>query len=268
MPVFTKNNVSKIARKQDALEEGGVENIGLVLDWDRTCTPKEDPTSHRLAFLSKKVPIHIRAKEKELQEFYEQQLKQTNCHNLQRNIFREWNNESFKLLASCNLTVNDLYEAAKQANAKLREEIRKIITWAQYKHIPITIFSGGFTNTIEVVLVKEGIYREDIVIVANKMEEKDGRLSNPIPTQEVMPSDKVCSFRRDCEPNSHKRKNIILIGDSQQDHTMASDETHSNVFRHRILFKERDMANTSDTLNYDLTWYEDELQGLVNYIVS
>lgn len=147
----------------------------------------------------------------------------------------EWWEKHIQLLTQHSLRKEDVWKAANHPKLMLRDGVTGIFTFAKQNDIPIIIFSasGIGTDSIFFFLEKHGLANENLFIVSNKLEYKDGVItgvSHPL-IHALNKNESTLKYFPDTQKALLGRKSVLLFGDSPHDADMVEDKNHELVVR-------------------------------------
>jgi cytosolic 5'-nucleotidase 3 len=233
--------VSSYSNKKDTIIKNGFTNLHLVLDFDRTMTSFFGPRGRKGATChgiveSRRSP-ELKARAESLNAiFYPIEVDPTRSLESKLPWMRSWYALVNEILIESGITKFDIIEDVKQANCSLRKGIVDILDWAKEKSVPVTIFSAGLGDVISEVLEQQWLkpLPKNIKIISNMMifDKVDGKLvgfSDPL----IHMFNKTMKFHENNEDFKElsSRKNIILLGDSTADISMADGLDADTVLR-------------------------------------
>lgn len=170
---------------------------------------------------------------REIQEVYDK-------YEMDRLIARDYNEiddvnskkikSFFEIYRKYNITSKTIEEVMTNSNIEIRKEMIDFFKYLYKYKIPIIIISAGMCKCIEILLKNNGIYYDNITIVANNVEfDEKGEISN-VPDEIINPvnKDKIVSSKEIKEKIKDKDY-ILLFGDVSGDIKMMGDADKNKV---------------------------------------
>jgi 5'-nucleotidase len=233
--------VSSYSDKRDTIIKNGVTNLHLILDFDRTMTSFYGPRGGKGAtchgIVESRRSLELKARAESLNAiFYPIEVDPTRSQESKLPWMRSWYALVNEILIESGITKFDIIEDVKQSNCSLRKGIVDILDWANKKSVPVTIFSAGLGDVISEVLEQQWLkpLPRNFKIISNMMifDKVDGKLvgfSDPL----IHMFNKTMKFHKNNEDFKElsSRKNIILLGDSTADISMADGLDADTVLR-------------------------------------
>jgi 5'-nucleotidase len=259
--------------KREKVIKGGSANLHIVLDFDRTMTTYFGPNGGRGATCHGIVEARRSKTLKERADalnaiFYPIEIDPKRSQESKLPWMRAWYALVNEILIESGLKKSDIIEDVKQANCSLRKGITEILEWAQEKSVPITIFSAGLGDVIVAVL--EQHWRRplpsNLKIISNMMtfDENDGCLNGFSDNLIHMFNKSMIFHKHDPAFNElSSRKNVLLLGDSTADVTMADGLDADTILR--VGFLNDNIKNLAETYMslYDVVLTNDSSATLV-----
>jgi 5'-nucleotidase len=222
-------------------KEDGTEKLHVICDFDRTLTysfsyGKKTPSI--IAILRDKkylAPGYAEKAQALFDKYHPIEIDQNIPLEEKKEEMADWWNEHNKLLIESGLSRNDIEKVVETENINLRKGVREFLDLLLKNNIPLIIFSvSGIGDAIPLYIEKEYESYDNIYYITNTFNwDKEGKATSanePI----------IHSFNKDesALPKEHdayeivkERRNIIVIGDSLGDITMAQGFNHNNIIK-------------------------------------
>jgi 5'-nucleotidase len=221
--------------------EEGLENLQVVLDFDRTITgPKSTGESAppMIAFLRNSDMLGEKYREAAQTNFeYYRPLELSGelSHEEKSRSMHEWWSKHLQLLVDFGLTRDKIAQIANSPDLICRNGVVDFMKFCEANYIPVIVFSAGIlgSESIKLFLERYGAYSTNVKIITNELVfNEDGKVTGfrePIihsenKSEEVFEVEGVV-----------QRKNTILAGDGLGDVKMVLDKPGSLVYRYAVL---------------------------------
>lgn len=202
-------------------------NYFVITDLDRTLTTAEsEPTMGVIPqylggeCLEKRTKIYNHYRPLELDYTMEVTEKQE--------IMKQWANESFTLLAKY-ITEERIKKALINANLYLRPGAKEFLQEMNEKNIPVIIMSSGIGNIVEAFLEKENCLFNNVKIVSNFFEFKDGKTTIDMSKIMATSNKEYSRIPEDIRNELNEKENALLFGDLVEDIKMVDKEKIENT---------------------------------------
>ena len=197
-------------------------NYFVITDFDRTLTTAEsEPTMGIIPqylggeCLEKRTKIYEQYRPLELDYTIEQKEKQK--------IMKEWAKESFTLLSKY-ITKEGIEKSLINANLYLRDGAKEFLKEMNSKNIPVIIMSSGIGNIVKAFLEKEKCMFNNIEIVSNFFEFKDGKTSIDINNIMATSNKEYCRIPINIRNKLEEKEKALIFGDLIEDIKMINKE--------------------------------------------
>ncbi len=202
-------------------------NYFVITDFDRTLTTAEsEPTMGVIPqylggeCFEKRTKIYNHYRPLELDYTIEQTKKQE--------IMKQWANESFTLLSKY-ITEEGIENAIMNANLHLRPGAKDFLQEMNGKNIPVIIMSSGIGNIVEAFLEKENCLFNNVKIVSNFFEFKDGKTTIDMSKIMATSNKEYSRIPEDIRNKLNEKENALLFGDLVEDIKMVDKEKIENT---------------------------------------
>ena len=262
---------SSYSNKKDKLVKDGCANLHLIFDFDRTMTSYIGPRGGRGATCHGIVEAR---RSKELKDradalnsiFYPIEIDLKRSQESKLPWMRAWYSLVNEILIESGLTRADIEEDVKLANCSLRKGMIEILEWARERSVPVTIFSAGIGDVIIAVLQQQwrNPLPSKIKIISNMMTfDTSGALRGFSPLIHMFNKSMIFHKHDSAFSELATRKNVLLLGDSTADVTMADGLDATTILRIGFLNDNvNNLANTYMSL-YDVVLTHDSTAMIV-----
>ena len=212
---------------QEKINNFKKENFYIITDFDRTLTTKESEPS--IGIVPKYLGGECLEERMKIFNYYRPlELDYTLDVMEKQKIMKEWANKSFTLVAKY-ITEDNINKALENANMHFRKGVKEFLIKMNTMNIPVIIMSSGVGNIVKAFLEKEECLFNNIKIVSNFYEFKDGEtyidLKNIMATVNKEYKRIPENIRKDIE----QKENGLIFGDLIEDIKMANEEKLSNT---------------------------------------
>jgi len=236
--IVNKNNLEKTI---EAIKQSGPNKFHVLADFDRTLTRafvngKYIPSLMSILRDEGYLTPEYSTKANELFEHY---------HPIETNpllpsaekkqAMHEWYCKHFELLITSKLNKIDLAKAITSENLQLREGAKDFFAFLKTKQIPLVIMSasGAGMEMISQFLQTNNCWSENIHVISNELKWDANGYAIDVKEPIIHSHNKHETFIKDF-PFFDKfvnRKNVLLIGDNQEDVGMIEGFEYSNLVK-------------------------------------
>jgi cytosolic 5'-nucleotidase 3 len=236
------SNKERFGETEKRFREGGLGNVHVLADFDRTLTRAyadgvEVPSVISILRDGHYLTSDYAAKAHELYDKYSPLEKDPGLSQENRKrLMEEWWTKHFALLIQSGLKKEDIAKAVKSGKIKFREGFSELADFLQSNNIPLVILSssGLGKESILLKLKEEGIAGENIHVISNAFEwDTEGRavatrkpIIHSANKDETLLKDYPAIFEA-----VKNRKNVILLGDSLDDLGMVEGFAYDNLLK-------------------------------------
>jgi len=274
--IANSEELEKIKKK---FQEGGVKNLHILSDFERTLT---------YAFVEgEKVPSLIsvlRSSEDYLGENYirKAQALFDKYHPIEINpkipidekkkAMEEWWMTHFNLLIKSGLNKRHLEKVVESGKIKLRKGAKEFSDLLHRYEIPLVIMSasglGG--DVISMFLEKEKKLYPNVYIISNsfKWDEKGRAIGVKKPIIHSMNKDETVIKNFPFYKKLMKRKNVILLGDNLEDIGMIEGFDYDNLIRIGFLNENIEINLSEYKKTYDILILHDSSLNFINALLK
>lgn len=265
-----------LKRKLDLFKNGGLENIHVVADFDRTLTKSlyngrktpslialireggylsDDYTQKAFALFDEYHPVEMDTR---LPLEYRYQK------------MEEWWKKHMELLVESGVTREVIDDIVSKHSGILREGTLKFLNALNTKNIPLLIFSAGIGNIIEAILKENGCMYDNIHIIANFFFfDVNGKAIgfNPKLIHTLNKSEVEIQNEAYLEAIRSK-KHVLLLGDSLGDIGMTEGLAYEEIIRIGFLNDEIDKRLLDYSAAFDVLITQDGNLEYVNNLLE
>ncbi|XP_001506646.1 cytosolic 5'-nucleotidase 3A isoform X1 [Ornithorhynchus anatinus] len=234
MPEFQKSSVhiknpTRVEEIICGLIKGGAAKLQIITDFDMTLSRfshngRRCPTCHNVIDNCKLVTDDCRKKLLQLKEkYYAIEIDPDLTIEEKFPYMVEWYTKSHGLLVEQALQKTKLAEIVEESDVMLKEGYENFFDKLNEHSIPVFIFSAGIGDVLEEVIRQAGVYHSNIKVVSNFMDFDDNGILKGFKGELIHVFNKHDGALKRTEyfKNLKDNSNIILLGDSQGDLTMA-----------------------------------------------
>lgn len=239
MIVFKDNILNEVNKWND--------NYYVLTDFDRTITVGNSESSWGVLSKSNMVSEDYVKERKELYDYYHPfEINLDLDYETKNKMMIEWWNKHINLFVKYQLEESVVNDAARNLRVmNFRDGAQEFLKAMYKKNIPVIIISAGIGNFVKEFLVKNDSMYDNIYIIANFIEFKNGiavgvsnNIIHSLNKNEVALPDNIKELIKN-------RENIVLLGDSIDDIKMVSDEKRDRALK--IGFLNENANNNRDT---------------------
>lgn len=219
--------MSYIINKEKVNKFKELNNYFVITDFDRTLTTAEsEPTMGVIPqylggeCLEKRTKIYNHYRPLELDYTMEVTEKQE--------IMKQWANESFTLLSKY-ITEEGIENAIMNANLHLRPGAKEFLNKMNEKDVPVIVMSSGIGNIVKVFLEKENCLFNNVKIVSNFFEFKDGKTTIDMSKIMATSNKEYSRIPEDIRNELKEKEKALLFGDLVEDIKMVDKENLQNT---------------------------------------
>jgi HAD superfamily hydrolase (TIGR01544 family) len=272
------SNPEKFTELKKKFKDGGVENVHVISDFDRTLTYgnldgvktpsiismlrdgnhlSEDYAKRAHELFDKYHPIEV-SDEATLSE--------------KKEAMKEWWDTHNKLLVESGLTKDDLKDIVENGHLQFREGIFYFMDFLDEREIPFVILSAsGAGDAIEMFFEDAGLDYDNIHYITNQFvwDETGRAVGVKEPVIHSMNKDEtVVSEIPSVFEEVRGRRNVILLGDSLSDIDMVAGFEYDNLIKIGFLNDKIDQHRKQYTENFDIVVEGDGDLSFVNELLE
>lgn len=286
IPELTKGSVimrerSRVEDTIYAMQKAGAGSLQVISDFDMTLTRfahkgKRVPTTHNILNNRLLINEDSTKKMKELlNKYYPIEIDASLSPDEKLPYMVEWWTKVHDLLIQQRIRKDMLAHAVRDSSAMLREGYRAFFDCLAEQSVPLLIFSAGVGDVLEELIRQNHVFHPNVHIISNYMDfdhagilqafkgqlihsynKRDGALSHATALREL-----------------HGRPNILLLGDSLGDLSMADGVCEAqNVLTVGFLNDKVEERKESYVRSFDIVLIKDETMDVPNailrYIIS
>lgn len=223
--------VEKVLRN---LSTDGSQHLQVIVDFDRTLSKAylEDGTvcsgSHAVLAKGGRLPTQITDRITGLyNKYYPVEVDPHKSMEEKLPAMVQWWTEAHDILVNSKLNRNVVTESVARSNIALRDRCNDFFSKLEQFKVPCLIFSAGLGDIIEEVIRQQACFHSNVKVVSNYMDfDKEGVICGfKGELIHVFNKNETALSKSDYFELLSHRDNIILIGDSIGDITMANGTT-------------------------------------------
>ncbi|XP_030767267.1 7-methylguanosine phosphate-specific 5'-nucleotidase isoform X2 [Sitophilus oryzae] len=272
--VLTKNHV-KIKnpdRVNDILSnmiKGGVSKVQIVSDFDRTITKQhQDGVPHLSTFaMFSKIPSSannenyqktvsaLRAK------YYPIEIDPHIPHEEKLKLMEEWWELSEKAIRGLKVTPEEIEDICVKTQPSLREGTREFFKDLAQENVPIVVFSAGCGDLVMSILKQFDVYLPNVKIISNFLKYNSEGIIEGFQDKviHVLNKNEYAIKNSDFYHVLEKRDNVIVLGDSLGDASMAEGLDHlKNLLKIGFLYDHIDQYLPLYLDTFDIVLIDDQ----------
>lgn len=222
---------SKLAR----LLSDGPNSLQLIVDFDRTLTTSKSESAYGV--IEENQPDDVRKAARDLYHYYHAIEVDPKRSIAEKTPFMmEWYEKAHELLAHSKISKATMESACKDAPLSFRPEVAEVLRVAKRLDVPVMVFSAGIANVIRELfkqLLPADCTGPHLHVVSNQIVwGEDGTIAG-------WEGDLIHMFNKNeshlrgsaLYPELLRRRNVLLVGDSLGDVSMADGLPHENIVR-------------------------------------
>lgn len=226
-------------RKLSSFITGGIENLHIISDFDRTLTNpvvdgKRVPSALALIRMGNYLSENYSKKAEELfKKFHPIEIDKNISPELKNEMMEKWWNSQLSLAIEERMNKKVVKRVVEDNLNILRKKASHLFDISYYHNVPFLIFSAGVGDIIENFLKEKNKYYKSIYVHSNFYKYGFGGLVKGYKSNIIHTFNKKASTFQ----NKHyfskieNKKNVILMGDSIGDVTMAEGIDFSNILK-------------------------------------
>ena len=246
-----------MSNKLEQIKKDGLENLQVVLDFDRTITgPKGrgEAAPPMISFLRNSDMLGNEYKQAAKANFeYYWPIEQSHdlSHTEKCAAMHEWWGKHLQQLVQFGLTKDKISQIANSPDLVCRDGVVEFLQFCEANKIPVIIFSAGIlgSESIKLFLERYSVNFPSIKIITNELVfDNDGKVTGfkePI----------IHSENKSEEVFGHEgvvqKINTILAGDGAGDAKMVLDKDGSTIFRYAVLDNPTQESKDKYLQNFD-----------------
>lgn len=282
IPALSKSTVrigdpQKVDQMLKSIRQAGPNTVQVISDFDMTLTRfafngKRCPTCHNILDNSKLISEDCKEKLADLlNTYYPIEIDSTRSVEDKLPYMVEWWTKAHDLLVQQKIKKDLLAIVVRESDAMLREGYQFFFDHLKEQNIPLLIFSAGIGDVLEEVIRQAQVFHSNVKVFSNYMDfdetgtltafkgelihtynKREGALLNTGHFQEL-----------------HDRHNVLLLGDSIGDLTMADGvENMENLLKIGYLNDKVEERMESYLKSYDVVLVKDETMEVPNAILQ
>ncbi|XP_049419638.1 7-methylguanosine phosphate-specific 5'-nucleotidase-like isoform X1 [Epinephelus fuscoguttatus] len=272
---------SRVEETIYAMQRAGAGSLQVISDFDMTLTRfayngQRVPTTHNILDNRLLIDEDSTKKMRELlNTYYPIEIDASRTAEEKLPLMVEWWTKVHELLIQQRIRKDMLAQAVKESSAMLRDGYKVFFDRLTEQQVPLLIFSAGVGDVLEEVIRQNHVFYPNVRIISNYMDfdqtgvlrafkgqlihtfnKREGALSHAAGLREL-----------------HGRPNVLLLGDSLGDLTMADGVSeHENILTIGFLNDQVEERKESYINSFDIVLVKDETMdipnGILRYITS
>ncbi|KAG8446682.1 hypothetical protein GDO86_014221 [Hymenochirus boettgeri] len=260
-----------------ALQKGREKKLQVISDFDMTLSRfrfngERCPTCHNIVDNSSMISEDCRKKLKDLFNiYYPIEIDPAKTIKEKYPLMVEWWTKAHALLCEQKIRKDKLQQAVKESQAKLRDGFEQFFNSLHRNEVPLFIFSAGIGDILEEIISQAGLFFPNVKVVSNYMDFDDNGVLIGFKGEMIHTFNKDNSVLRDTEyfKQISERSNVILLGDTVGDLTMADGVTSvENILKIGFLNDKVEEQTELFLQSYDIVLIKDETLDIANGILQ
>uniref|UniRef100_A0A8D0HAM5 5'-nucleotidase n=1 Tax=Sphenodon punctatus TaxID=8508 RepID=A0A8D0HAM5_SPHPU len=268
-PECVKERISSLRRE-------GTGKLQVISDFDMTLTRfgfngQRCPTSHNIIDNSRAISEEGRKKLKALlHHYYPIEIDPYRTVEDKLPLMVEWWTKAHSLLSQQKILKSDIAQMVKESEVMLRDGFNTFFDQLQQGNVPLFIFSAGVGNILEEIIRQAQVYHPNVNVVSNYMDFDDDGVLRGFKSPLIHTYNKNNTVLENTEyfQQLSARTNIILLGDSMGDLTMADGVANvHHILKIGFLNDKVEEQRLKYMDAYDIVLEKDETLDVVNGIL-
>jgi len=267
----------EFGKKMKALAEGGLEDLQVLTDFDRTLTKaiingEQVPSIMKLLrsgpYLS---PEYNAAADALAAKYHPIEVNLELPYETRRKAMEEWWTTHFDLLVKSGLNRKHLEQLVSDKKFQFRDGALKAVDYLHKHDVPLVVISSsGIGETIPMLLEKQGRLYDNVHVITNEYnwDKKGNAKSVKGPAIHVMNKDEGALRKNPVFKTIKDRKNVILLGDSIDDLKMIGDFKYDQLLSIGFLDVNTEANRAAYHKAFDVVLEGDESFSYVNEILG
>ena len=203
------------------------DSIYILADFDHTITSKESTTSWGILENISIMPDEYKTERiKLLKQYGPIEIDETISSDKRKTAMNNWWSKHLELFVKYHLSEETIIKEASKPNIMtLRHGAKSFLEKLHQQNIPLIIISAGIGDLIEAFLKSNNCYYDNIHIISNYLDFKDGIAVGVKSTLIHSQNKNEISISPEIKKYISNRSHIILLGDNTGDVNMTSDPT-------------------------------------------
>ena len=226
-------------QKLTSIKNAGPSNLHVIADFDRTLSKaivdgnKVNTTYAIIRNNNYLKPDYANKAHALFDQYHEYEISDSITEDERDSKMIEWWQKHMELLMEDGMNLNVVEDIIQRHSPTMRQGAKEFFRVLYEKQVPLLIFSAGIGNLIEGFLKKEGMFYDNVHIIANFYDfDEEGNLKgyrskivHPFNKSEVQLTN-TPYFKGIAE-----RKNVILLGDLIADLEMTKGIEHDTILK-------------------------------------
>ncbi|XP_034717371.1 7-methylguanosine phosphate-specific 5'-nucleotidase-like isoform X2 [Etheostoma cragini] len=267
---------SRVEETIHAMQRAGAGSLQVISDFDMTLTRfahngKRVPTTHNILDNQLLIDEDCTKKMRDLlNTYYPIEIDASRTTEEKLPLMVEWWTKVHELLIQQRIRKDMLAQAVRESSAMLRDGYKVFFDRLTEQQVPLLIFSAGVGDVLEEVIRQNHVFLPNVHIISNYMDFDQtgvlkafkGQLIHTFNKREGALS-RAAGLRE-----LHGRPNVLLLGDSLGDLTMADGVSEQqNILTIGYLNDQVDERKESYINSFDIVLVKDETMDIPNAIL-
>ncbi|XP_061446677.1 7-methylguanosine phosphate-specific 5'-nucleotidase isoform X1 [Rhineura floridana] len=258
------------------LRRGGAGKLQVISDFDMTLTRfgfngQRCPTSYNIIDNSRVISEEGKKKLKDLLHYYYPiEIDPYRTVEDKLPLMVEWWTKAHNLLSQQKISKSDIAQIVKESDVMLRDHFNILFDKLHQSRVPLFIFSAGVGDVLEEIIRQAGVFYPNVSVVSNYMDFDDSGVLQGFKGPLIHTYNKNNSVLKNTEyfQQLHTRTNILLLGDSMGDLSMADGVADvDNILRVGFLNDRVEDQRGKYIEAYDIVLEKDETLDVANGIL-
>ncbi|XP_050183497.1 7-methylguanosine phosphate-specific 5'-nucleotidase [Myiozetetes cayanensis] len=240
------------------------------------CNGRRCPTSYNILDTSRVVSEDGRKKLKDLLHYYYPiEIDPNRTQEEKCPLMIEWWTRAHELLVEQKIRKDDIAQIVRESEAMLRDGFKEFFDRLHKNNVPLFIFSAGVGDVLEEIIRQASVFYSNVNVVSNYMEFDDDGVLTHFKGPLIHTYNKNNTVLQGTEyfQQLSTRPNIILLGDSMGDLTMADGIPRvENILKIGFLNDKVEERRGKYLEAYDIVLESDETldvaNGILRYILT
>lgn len=271
MMFISESGKEKLAR----IKEGGLNNLHIVSDFDRTLTPHRvqgEKTSTSFAqfrnggylgddYVSRAEALYDKYRPLEIDESLS--FEERNRH------MKEWFRLHMELLVEKGVTRDILEDIVRRGRVRLRDGANVFLQYFSSKQVPVLLLSAGIGDLIRIFLQSQDLLAPNVHIISNFFEFDEAGRALGVKGDSIAPTNKDESGVADSVYGAEvdARNNVIVLGDNVDDIKMVHGLEHDTVLSVGFLNENEDTLREPYRTVFDIVIESDGSMEELNQMI-
>ncbi|XP_077171242.1 7-methylguanosine phosphate-specific 5'-nucleotidase isoform X2 [Paroedura picta] len=259
------------------LRKGGADQLQVITDFDMTLTRfgfngQRCPTSYNIIDNSRVISEEGKKKLRDLLHYYYPiEIDPDRTVEDKLPLMVEWWTKAHSVLCQQKILKSDIAQIVKESDVMLRDGVKVFFDQLYQSRVPLFIFSAGVGDVLEEIIRQAGMFHPNVHVVSNYMDFDDCGVLRDFREPLIHTYNKNNTVLEDTNYFQQlcTRTNILLLGDSMGDLTMADGVANmENILRVGFLNDKVEEQREKYVEAYDVVLEKDETLDVANGILQ